>query len=138
MHPDDQEKTTFVTEGGVFVAKVLMFGLKTALATFQRIFTEIFNDYIPTFMQVFLDDFVVYGQRVEHMIQLRFYLDRCRQARLSLNPTKCAFLVTSGNLFEHIFSQEGISIDPDKVQAIMNATAPSTAKALSRFLGQIT
>ena len=58
MHPDDQEKTTFVTEWGVFVAVVMMFGLKTALATFQRVIQEIFHEYIPTFMQVFLDDFV--------------------------------------------------------------------------------
>ena len=62
MHPDDQEKTTFVTEWGVFVAKVMMFGLETTPATFQRIITEIFDEYIQALMQVFLDDFVVYGQ----------------------------------------------------------------------------
>ena len=88
-------------------------------------------------MQVFLDDFAVYGHRSEHMTQLRLCLDRCRQARLSLNPAKCAFLVTSGNLLGHIVSQEGIAMDPDKVKAILNAPAPSNAKALSRFLGQI-
>ena len=59
MHSEDQEKTTFVTEWGVFVAVVIMFGLKIAPATFQRVIQEIFAKYIPTFMQVFLDDFVV-------------------------------------------------------------------------------
>ena len=68
----------------------MMFGLKTVPATFQCIFTEIFNEYIPPFMQVFLDDFAMYGQRLEYMTQLRLY-----QARLNLNPAKCAFLVTS-------------------------------------------
>ena len=77
MHPDDQEKTTFVTKCGVFVAVVMMFGLKTAPTTFQRIITEIFDDYIPAFMQVFLDDFAVYGQQLEHLTQLRLCLDRC-------------------------------------------------------------
>ena len=61
MHSEDQEKTTFVTDWGVFVAEVMMFGLKMAPATFQHIITEIFNEYIPMFMQVFLDDFAVYG-----------------------------------------------------------------------------
>ena len=61
MHPDDQEKTMFVTEWGVFVAEVMMFGLKTAPATFQHIITKIFHEYILAFMQVFLDDFVMYG-----------------------------------------------------------------------------
>ena len=57
---DDQEKTTFITEWGVFVAVVMMFGLKTTPTTFQRIIAEIFDDYISAFMQVFLDDFAVY------------------------------------------------------------------------------
>ena len=65
------------------------------------------------------------------MTQLRLCLDRCRQARLSLNPAKCAFLVTNDNLLGHIVSQEGIVMDPDKVKAILNALAPSNAKALS-------
>ena len=57
MHPTDQEKTAFVTEWGVFVAVVMMFGLKTTPTTFQRIIMEMFGEYIPAFMQVFLDDF---------------------------------------------------------------------------------
>ena len=69
MHPDDQEKTTFVTELGIFMAEVMMFGLKTTLTTFQRIITEIFDEYIPAFMQVCLDEFAVYGQRLEHLTQ---------------------------------------------------------------------
>ena len=42
MHPYDKEKTTFVKEWGVFIAVVMMFGLKTSLATFQRVFSKIF------------------------------------------------------------------------------------------------
>jgi hypothetical protein len=51
MAEEDQEKTAFVTEWGVFVAVVMMFGLKTAPTTFQRIIMEIFEEYIPRFMQ---------------------------------------------------------------------------------------
>ena len=43
------------------VAVVMMFGLKTAPATFQHIIMEIFEEYIQTFMQVLLDDFVMYN-----------------------------------------------------------------------------
>ena len=63
MHPNNQEKTTFVREWGVFVEVIMMFELKTASATFQCIIVETFNDYIPAFMQVFLDDFVFYGRQ---------------------------------------------------------------------------
>ena len=50
MHPVDQEKTAFVTECGLFVEVVMMFGLKTAPTTFQRIIMEVFGEYIPPFM----------------------------------------------------------------------------------------
>ena len=59
MHPNDQEKTTFVTEWGVFVAIVMIFGLITTPTTFQRIIMEMFSYYIPSFMLTFLNDFVV-------------------------------------------------------------------------------
>ena len=46
---------------GIFVVVVMMFGLKIASSTFQRIITEIFSEYIPAFMEFFLNDFAVYG-----------------------------------------------------------------------------
>jgi hypothetical protein len=64
-------------------------------------------------------------------------LDKCWEARLSLNSANCAFAVTSGMLLGHIVSKEGIAMDPDKVKAILEAPAPQNAKALSRFLGHI-
>ena len=78
MHPDDQEKMTFVTEWGLFVVVVMMFELKTTPTTFQRIITEIFDDYIQAFMQVFLYDFAMCGQQLEHLNQLRLCLGHCR------------------------------------------------------------
>ena len=70
MHPNDQEKTTFVIECGVFMAVVMMFGLKTTPTTFQRVIQEIFTDYIPAFMQVFLDDSTVYKRKADHLEHL--------------------------------------------------------------------
>ena len=76
----------------------------------------------------------IVGKPFEH---LRLCLEKCREGRFSLNPGKCAFGVTSGTLLGHIVSQEGITVDPDKVKAILEAPAPTNAKVLSRFLGQI-
>ena len=115
----------------------MMFGVKTTHATFQWTITEIFGDYIPAFMQVFLDDFAVYGTTADHLSHLRLCLERCQAARLSLNPAKCAFGVTSGALLGHIVSKEGIAVDPNKISAIIQAKTPTIAKALCRFLGQI-
>ena len=137
MYPDDQEKTTFITDWGVYVAVVMMFGLKTTPATFQWTIMEFFGDYIPVFMQVFLDDFAVYGTAAEHFQHLRLSLDRCQMAGLSLNPIKCAFGVTSGALLGHIVSKEGITVDPNKISTIIQAKTLVNAKTLSWFLGQI-
>ena len=67
MHPDDEEKITFVMDWGVFITVVMMFWLKISPATFQCIITKIFGEYIRAFMQVFLDDFIVYGAWNEHL-----------------------------------------------------------------------
>ena len=67
MTEEDQEKTSFITEWGVFVAVIMMFGLKTAPTTFQQIIMEIFVEYIPGFMQVFLDDFAVFRGITDHL-----------------------------------------------------------------------
>jgi hypothetical protein len=102
---------------------------------------EIFEEYILGFMQVFsehlLDDFAVFGTRKAHLQHVELYLKKCREARLSLNPAKCSFVVTSGMLLGHIVSKDGIAMHSDKVKAILEAPAPHNAKSLSRFLGQI-
>ena len=113
MHLEDQERTTFVMEWGVFVVVVMMFSLKTAPATFQHIISEIFDEFIPAFMQVFLDDFAVYGHYADHIQQLQLCLDRCHRAWLSLNPMKCAFHVSSV-LYWDILNKEGITMDRAK------------------------
>ena len=88
-------------------------------------------------MQVFLDDFAVYGMRKDHLHHLRLCLERSRAARLSLNPAKCAFGVTSGTLLGHIVSKDGIAVDPGKIEAIIKSPTPKNAKQLGWFLGQL-
>ena len=96
---------------------------------------EIFGEFIPAFMQVFLDDFAVYSQEGDHLQYLRLCLAKCRVYSLSLNPEKCVFEVSCGALLGHVVSNDGIAVDPHKVKAILEAPAPTTAKALSWFLG---
>ena len=134
---EDREKTAFITEWGAFASNVMMFGLKNAPATFQRMVQEIFYEYLTTFMRVFVDDFSVFGKQAEHLHQLMLCLEKCRQSKLKLNPAKCAFGVTSGVLLGHIVSKDGLAVDPRKVEVIRKLRTPSNIKELSRFLGQI-
>ena len=63
--------------------------------------------------------------------------DKCRQARLSLNLAKCAFAVRRGVLLGHIILEEGMQVDPRKVESIEKAKPPTNLKELQRFIGQI-
>ncbi|KAL2649574.1 hypothetical protein R1flu_017702 [Riccia fluitans] len=84
----DREKTAFITEWGAFAYRVMPFGLKNAPSTFQRIVTTAFEEYLNEFMQTYLDDFIVYGSRTDH---LRKCLEKCRKFSISLNPDKSVF-----------------------------------------------
>ncbi|GKF59884.1 reverse transcriptase domain-containing protein, partial [Tanacetum coccineum] len=58
--PEDQEKTTFTCPYGTFAYRRMTFRLCNALATFQRCMTAIFHDMVEDFMEVFMDDFLVF------------------------------------------------------------------------------
>jgi hypothetical protein len=61
VHKDDQEKTTFTCPFDTFAHRRMPFGLCNALASFQRCMNAIFADYTENIMEVFMDDFSIYG-----------------------------------------------------------------------------
>ena len=137
MAEEDVAKTAFITEWGAFAYTVMSFGLKNGPPSFSKAAFITFEPYLTEFMRIFMDDFSVFGKKAKHLEYLRKCLERCRQFRMSLNPYKCAIAVQRGKLLGHIISQEGMSIDSDKISAIQKATAPDNLKAVSRFMGQI-
>lgn len=71
------------------------------------------------------------------MEDLRKVLQRFREHGISLNPKKYVFCVTEGKLFGHIVSQEGIRIDPERVEAIQRLSLPSNKIGVKSFFGQV-
>ena len=95
------------------------FELINAKATFQRCMSKTFADMKDRIIFIYLDDLTVFSKkRKNHMEDLRRVLQRCREHGISLNPKKSVFCVTEEKLLGHIVSQEGIKIDPDRVEAI--------------------
>ncbi|XP_038996103.1 uncharacterized protein LOC120120555 [Hibiscus syriacus] len=138
MHPEDMEKTTFVTMWGTFCYKVMPFGLKNAGATYQRAMVTLFHDMMHQEIEVYVDDMIVKAQTEnEHVENLRKLFQRLRKFRLRLNPNKCTFGVTSGKLLGFIVSRKGIEVDPDKVKAIQSLPPPRTQKEVRGFLGRL-
>jgi ribonuclease HI len=134
----DRYKTTFTTRWGTFSYEHMPFGLSNAGATFQRDMQIDFDDLIGKIIQVYLDDLTVYSKnRLDHFGHLRKVLMRCRKFGISLNPSKSIFGVTKGKLLGHIVSDSGISIDPERITAILNLPAPTSKKEVQAFMGII-
>ena len=67
----------------------------------------------------YLDDVTIFSKkREEHAFHLKPIFEHCRKYGISLNPKKCMFAVTEGNLLGHVISKKGISIDSERIRAI--------------------
>jgi hypothetical protein len=135
---EDRFITTFITRWGTFSYERIPFGLSNAGATFQRAMQIAFDDFISKIIHIYIDDLTVYSKnRSYHFGHLRKILMRCRKFVISLNPYKSIFGVTEGNLLGHIVSYSGISIDPERINAILNLPAPTSKKEVQSFMGVI-
>nr|GEW06484.1 reverse transcriptase domain-containing protein [Tanacetum cinerariifolium] len=115
IDPKDQEKTTFTCPYGTFAYRRMPFGLCNSPRTFQRCMMEIFHDMIKKTMEVFKDDFSVFGNSFQSFLShLERMLKRCEDTNLCLNWEKSHFMVKEARpmtrLLEKdtpfIFSQE--------------------------------
>jgi hypothetical protein len=113
------------------------FGLCNAPATFQKVGTQIFKKDLNNFMQVFIDDFSIYGQKEKHLNHLKKCMIRCRNNGINFNPEKCAFCVNLGVLLGHIVYEDGLLVDPRKINIITNMPTPTSVIELERFLQAI-
>ncbi|XP_043809786.1 uncharacterized protein LOC122723094 [Manihot esculenta] len=134
--PEDQEKTTFTCPFGTFAFRRMPFGLCNAPATFQRCMISIFSDYVEKIIEVFMDDFTVYGNSFhECLTNLEKILQRCLETNLVLNYEKCHFMVSHGLILGHIVSAKGIEVDKAKIDTIKNLPYPTSIREIRSFLG---
>ncbi|GJT41972.1 reverse transcriptase domain-containing protein [Tanacetum coccineum] len=92
------------------------FGLCNAPATFQRCMLAIFHDMIKEFVEVFMDDFSVFGKSFDHCLKnLDKMLQRCKDANLVLNWEKCHFMVKEGIVLGHKVFGARLEVDKAKI-----------------------
>ncbi|GJW52150.1 reverse transcriptase domain-containing protein [Tanacetum coccineum] len=136
IDPKDQEKTTFTCPYGTFAYRRMPFGLCNAPGTFQRCMMAIFHDMIEKTMEVFMDDFSVFGDSFSTCLShLDKMLKRCEDTNLVLNWEKSHFMVKEGIVLGHKISKSGIEVDRAKVDVIAKLPHPTTVKGV-RILGQ--
>ena len=133
---EDKEKTTFTCPYDTFAFRRMSLGLCNAPATFQRCMMSMFSYLAKEVMEIFMDDFIVYGSSFEHCLQnLGTVLHRCQDKNLALNWKKCHFMVTEGIVLGHRISAAGLEVDQAKVSIIKNLLPPTTIKGIRSFLG---
>ncbi|XP_050548981.1 uncharacterized protein K02A2.6-like [Daktulosphaira vitifoliae] len=139
MIPLDEESSnlcTFNTPFGRYKFCRLPYGLNCAPEIFHRIMTEMFSDIEGAI--VYIDDIIVMGStKEEHDERLKKVFGRAREMNLKFNKNKCKFGVTEVKFLGHVFNNQGVSPDPDKIKAIINMSSPNSVKELQRFLGML-
>nr|GEX80611.1 reverse transcriptase domain-containing protein [Tanacetum cinerariifolium] len=137
IDPQDQEKTTFTCPYGTFAYRRMPFGLCNAPGTFQRCMMSIFHDMIEKMMEVFMDDFSVFGDTFSSCLSnLDKMLNRCEETNLVLNWEKCHFMCREGIVLGHKISKSGIEVDRAKVDVIAKLPHPTTVKGVRSFFGR--
>ncbi|KAL1225683.1 putative mitochondrial protein [Cardamine amara subsp. amara] len=135
IHPDDQEKMLFTCPYGTFAYRRMPFGLCNAPSTFQCCMMSIFTKYIEDFMEVFMDNFSVYGPSFEACLSnLGKVLQRCEDKHRVLNWEKCHFMVRDGIVLRHRVSEKGIEVDKVKIKVMMSLQPPMNVREIRSFL----
>jgi len=97
---------------------------------------SIFSDMIEKIMEVFMDDFSVYGKTFDDCLEnLDKVLQRCEEKDLVLNWEKCHFMVREGIVLGHLVLERGIEVDKAKIKVIKQLPPPVNIKGIQSFLG---
>ncbi|KAI3672539.1 hypothetical protein L6452_38629 [Arctium lappa] len=133
---EDIPKTVFRTRYGHYEFLVMPFGLTNAPAAFMDMMYRVCQPYLDKFVIVFIDDILVYSKTEEdHEEHLRTILELLKRERLYAKFSKCEFWLREVQFLGHVVSQEGIKVDPAKVEAIRDWEAPKTPSEVRSFLG---
>jgi hypothetical protein len=121
---------------GHYESTVLPFGLTNAPGVFMSMMNEVFHEYLDKFVQVFIDDILIYSRTMEeHDEHLRLVLQCLREHKLYVKLSKCYFYKSKIHYLGHVISGEGIVIHPTKVEAIMEWLALTNVPEVCSFMG---
>jgi hypothetical protein len=120
LKKEDEEKTAFITPYDIFCYQVMPFSLKNAGATYQRMTQNFLGSQIGRNIQVYINDVVITMIREESLINdLKEIFNNLDRYKLKLNPTKCSFGVSAGQLLGFLVSAREIEANPEKIQEIL-------------------
>jgi len=132
----DQEKTNFVTPTRNYHYKIMLFGLKNAGSTYQKMMTRMFEPQLHKNIEVYIDNMVVKSKVVfEHVGDLENIFEIMRKHKLRLNVSKCSFGMGSDKFLGYMVTLHGIEVNLDQVKAINSLQPPPNPKEVQKLTG---
>ncbi|RDX90747.1 Retrovirus-related Pol polyprotein from transposon gypsy, partial [Mucuna pruriens] len=119
MYPPDEDKTTFMMEGANFCYCVIPFKLKNAGVTYKRLMDKSFKQQVGHNMEVYVDDMVVKSTNINHHF---------RDLSRVFNEIQCYNIIKGGKFLRFMLMDQGIEVNLEKCEAIMNMRSPQTIK----------
>lgn len=114
----------------------MSFGMTNAPAAFMDLMNRVFKSYLYDFIVVFIDDILIYSKdREEHEKHLRTALQIFREKKLYAKLSKCEFWLDSVAFLGHVIDKNGVSVDPQKIEAVVDWPRPTNVTEVRSFLG---
>ncbi|GJS69359.1 reverse transcriptase domain-containing protein [Tanacetum coccineum] len=138
MAEEDEEKTAFITNQGIFCYTKMPFGLRNAGATYQRLVDRAFHGQIGRNLEVYVDDLVIKSHTEDEVVRdIEETFRTLRKINMKLNPKKCTFGVEEGMFLGYQVNTKGIKICPDKVDAVLSLQSPKCLKDVQKLNGKL-
>jgi len=133
---EDMQKTAFRTRYGHYEYSVMAFGVTNASGVFMDYMNRIFHAYLDPFVDVFIDDILIYSKsEEEHVEHLKIVLQVLKEKKLYAKLSKCEFWLSEVSFLGHNISGSGIAVDPSKLDAVSQWEAPKSVTEIRSFLG---
>ena len=136
--PEHVPCTIFTTPDGTMESLVMQQGDCNTGATYQMLMNHIFASYLGMFVYVYLDDIIIFSDSIkEHVNHVRIVFDILRKEKLYLGPNKMQFFAEELKILGHVIDNKGISMDPHKVDKVLNWKSPTNKELLRSFIGAV-
>jgi hypothetical protein len=136
--PEHVPRTAVTTPDGNMVSHGVQQGDCNAPAIHQALMNHLFSAYLGRFMDIYLDDIVIYSDDLkEHVRHVKLVMDILFQEKLYLSKSKLHFIQPVLKLLGRILDDQGIRMDPDKVDSVLNWKVPTNRDLLRGFIGSI-